>query len=61
MSMHHVTAIFSDANAAEAAVRELVQEHFNPEEISVVVSDRKGKHEEPVEHDTGIAEGITAG
>jgi len=59
--MHHVTAIFSDPSAAEEAVRELVDEHFNPDEISIVVADREGTHEEAVEHDTGIAEGIAAG
>ena len=28
--MDHVTAIFSDAEAAERSVRELIDEHFNP-------------------------------
>jgi len=59
--MHHVTAIFSDASAAEAVVQDLVDEHFNPDEISIVVADRAGIHEEEVEHDTGVAEGISAG
>jgi len=59
--MHHVTGIFSDAGAAEAAVRELVEEHFNPDEISVLVTDREGTHEEEVEFDTGVAEGATGG
>jgi hypothetical protein len=59
--MHHVTGIFSDPKAAERAVRDLVDRHFEPEEISIVVSDREGSHEEPVEHETGIAEGIAGG
>jgi hypothetical protein len=59
--MHNVTGIFSDARAAEAAVRELVEEHFNPDEISVLVTDREGTHEEEVEFDTGVAEGATGG
>jgi hypothetical protein len=59
--MHHVTGIFSDAEAAERAVRKLIDRHFAPEEISIVVTDREGSHEEEVEHDTGIAEGIAGG
>ncbi|MGH0036541.1 MAG: general stress protein [Myxococcota bacterium] len=58
---HQVTGIFSDAQAAERAVQELIESHFSPEEISVVVTDRKGEHEEEVEHDTGIAEGAAGG
>jgi hypothetical protein len=58
---HHVTAIFSDAKVAELAVRELVEEHFNPREISIVVIDREGTHEEEVVHDTGVSEGATGG
>jgi predicted O-methyltransferase YrrM len=58
---HHVTGIFSDPQAAERAVRELIESHFSAEEISIVVSDREGAHEEEVEHDTGIAEGATGG
>jgi hypothetical protein len=59
--MHHVTGIFSDPRAAEAAVRELIEEHFDPDEISIVVSDREGAHEEPVEHETGVTVGGKAG
>jgi len=59
--MHYVTGIFTDPRAAEAAVRELVDEHFEPDEISVVVTDREGTHEEEVEHDTGVAEGAVGG
>lgn len=59
--MHHVTAIFSDPQAAERAVRSLVDSHFNVDEISVVVSDREGPHDEAVEYDTGVAEGATGG
>jgi hypothetical protein len=58
---HHVTGIFSDPKAAEQAVHELIENHFSAEEISVVVSDREGTHEEEIEHDTGIAEGATGG
>ena len=59
--MHHVTAIFSDADAAERAVRGLIEEHFDPRDISVVVTDREGSHEEVVEHETGVARGGIAG
>ncbi len=58
---HHVTGIFSEANSAEDAVRRLIDGHFNPKEISIVVSDREGSHEEPVEWDTGVAEGAVGG
>jgi len=58
---HHVSGIFSEADAAEDAVRRLVDGHFNPEEISVVVSDREGSHRESVEWDTGVAEGAVGG
>lgn len=59
--MHHVTGIFSEPAAAEGAVRELIEAHFNPEEVSIVVADREGTHEERVEHDTGVAEGVAGG
>ena len=58
---HYVTGIFSDKKAAEHAVHELIESHFNPEEISILVTDREGTHEEEVEHDTGVAEGAAAG
>jgi hypothetical protein len=58
---HHVTGIFSDPQAAERAVHDLIESHFAAEEISIVVTDREGTHEEEVEHDTGIAEGATGG
>lgn len=58
---HHVTGIFSDPEAAERAVGGLIESHFNPEEISIVVADREGTHDEAVEHETGVAEGLTAG
>ncbi len=38
-------------------MHELVQDHFNPDDISLLVTDQRGTHEEGVEHDTGIAEG----
>jgi len=59
--MHHVTGIFSDARAAEQAVQELIESHFSSDEISIVVTDREGKHAEQVEHDTGVAEGAVGG
>lgn len=59
--MRHIAAAFSDRRAAENAVRELVARHFNPRDISVVVTDRKGSHSEDVIHDTGIAEGVAIG
>ena len=58
---HHVTGVFSDPQAAERAVHELIESHFSAEEISILVTDREGTHEEQVEHDTGIAEGTTGG
>lgn len=58
---HHVTGIFSDAHAAERAVHELIEGHFASEEISIVVADREGSHEERVEHGTGVAAGAVAG
>lgn len=58
---HHVTGVFSDPGSAEQAVRDLVDSHFSPDEISIVVADRAGSHEEAVEHDTGVAEGATGG
>jgi hypothetical protein len=58
---HHVTGIFSDLQAAERAVHDLIESHFSADEISIVVTDREGRHEEEVEHDTGIAEGATGG
>ncbi len=58
---HHVTGIFTKPPAAEQAVRDLIESHFSPDEISIVVADREGTHEEEVEHDTGVAEGATGG
>jgi hypothetical protein len=58
---HHVTGIFSEPQAAERAVHELIESHFSSDEIGIVVSDREGRHAEVVEHDTGVAEGATTG
>jgi hypothetical protein len=58
---HHVTGVFSDAHAAERAVRDLIESHFSAAEISIVVADREGRHEEEVEHDTGVSEGAVGG
>jgi len=58
---HQVTGIFSNPKSAEQAVHDLIESHFAAEEISIVVSDREGSHEEPVEHDTGVAEGAVGG
>lgn len=58
---HHVTGTFSDPEAAERAVRRLAEGRFNPDEISILVADREGTHEEHVEHDTGVAEGAIGG
>jgi len=58
---HHVTGIFSDPQAAERAVSDLIENHFSAEQISVVVTDRQGTHGEEIEHDTGVAEGATGG
>jgi hypothetical protein len=58
---HYVTGIFSEPASAERAVHDLIESHFSAEEISILVADREGEHEEEVEHDTGIAEGATGG
>ncbi len=58
---HQVTGIFDDPKKAEEAVRNLIDTHFAPADISIVVTDRAGKHEEAVEHDTGVAEGAVTG
>jgi len=58
---HHVTGVFSNPRSADRAVRDLIESHFSADEISIVVADRQGAHEEVVEHDTGIAEGATGG
>lgn len=58
---HHVTGIFSEPKSAERAVQELIDGHFSPEEVSILVADRAGEHQEGVEHDTGIAEGAVGG
>jgi hypothetical protein len=58
---HQVTGIFSEVQAAERAVHELIEEHFRADEISIVVTDREGSHEEEVVHDTGVAEGVAGG
>jgi hypothetical protein len=59
--MRHITGAFSDRRAAESAVRDLVGKHFNPRDISVIVTDERGTHSEEVVHDTGIAEGAAIG
>ena len=56
-----VTGVFHDPEAAEAAVRELVENHFTPEEVDVVVADAEGTREAPVEHRTGIPRGAAVG
>ncbi|MGH0029863.1 MAG: general stress protein [Myxococcota bacterium] len=56
-----MTGIFSDPEAAERAVRELIETRFASDEISIVVRDREGSHEEEVGHDTGVAEGAVGG
>ena len=59
--MHHVTGIFSSVSAAEQAVHELVEEHFNPDDVSILVTDKEGTHAEGTEFDTGVAEGAVSG
>lgn len=59
--MHHVTGIFSNARAAERAVSELVDSHFNADDVSIVVRDKTGSHEQGTEFDTGVAEGAATG
>ena len=58
---HHVTATFGDPEAAERAVQALMEGHFAADEISILVADSEGRHEEIVEHDTGVAEGVAGG
>ena len=59
--MHHVTGIFSSAHAAERAVHELVQEHFKPDDVSILVTDKEGTHVEGTKFDMGVAEGAVVG
>ena len=59
--MHHVTGVFSSPRAAERAVQELIDEHFDPDDVSILVTDKTGTHEEGAEHETGVAEGAVAG
>jgi hypothetical protein len=60
-TMHHVTGIFSDVAAAERAVHDLVEQHFNPDDVSILVSDARGTHQEGTKFDTGVAEGAVSG
>lgn len=60
-SVSMVSGIFSRADAAEQAVRDLVDAHFRSADISIAVTDRAGTHAEAVEHDTGVAEGAVGG
>jgi hypothetical protein len=56
-----VTAVYADPETARRAVEALIEAHINPREISVVMADRSGRHAIPIEHDTGVAEGLTIG
>jgi hypothetical protein len=56
-----VTGTYADAVNLNRAVDELIKAEFEADQISVVVVDEAGEHEIPVEHDTGIAEGIAIG
>jgi hypothetical protein len=58
---HQVTGVFSAPQSSERAVRDLIDSHFSPDEISIVVADREGTHDEEVEYDTGVAEGAAGG
>jgi hypothetical protein len=56
-----VTGIYADAEKANRAVEELIEAEFDADDISVVVAEKSGEHQFPVEHDTGVAEGVTIG
>ncbi len=58
---HYVTGIFDDPETAERAVQTLIDGHFNPEEISILVADQEGFHREKPRWDTRIAEGAVTG
>jgi len=59
--MRLVTGTYADSEKANRAVDELIEAEFDADEISVVVADKQGGHQVMVEHDTGVAEGATAG
>jgi hypothetical protein len=59
--MELVTGSFDDAKKAHRAVAELMAAHFDPSEVSVVVADKAGGHDMPVEFDTRVAEGAVGG
>jgi hypothetical protein len=56
-----VTGTYADAEKVNRAVEELIKAEFDADQISVVVADKAGEHGIPVEHDTGVAEGIVIG
>jgi hypothetical protein len=56
-----ITGTYADAEKATQAIEALLEADFDVDEISVVVADKLGVHEVPVEHDTGVAEGVTMG
>jgi hypothetical protein len=59
--MKPLTGTYTDAEKANLAVKELIDAQYHADEISVVVTDLPGKHELPLEHDSGVAEGVTLG
>jgi len=56
-----LTGTYTDAEKANLAVKELIDAQYHADEISVVVTDSSGRHEMPLEHDSGVAEGVTIG
>ena len=56
-----VTGTYGDAEKAQKTIAALIEADFDVGDISVVVADRQGVHEVPVEHDTGVAEGVVVG
>lgn len=56
-----VTGIFRDEPHVKRAVDELVENHHNPEDISVVVVTPEGREAVPVEHKGGMGRGAAVG
>jgi hypothetical protein len=55
------TGMFKESEAANRAVESLIEADFEAHEISVIVADKAGEHEVPVEHESGIAHGAMIG
>lgn len=56
-----VAGTFEDEAAANKAVQVILNHHFNPTQISVLVYENGESHEVPVEHHTGVSRGAAIG